>query len=95
MTREEIRARIRGAVDLAQGFVEEHCPIDDITDNLITELHSQGVVIRVDKELQVLPQRCYSDEENKDRQLELSGHTQMEMLEARFVQVQSLIKEGD
>ena len=65
---------------------------DYITDLILQLEHSQGVVIKVGK-FQVLPDRIYINENNKDFELSLSALTQTDMLNAGDVKVEPLIKE--
>lgn len=59
---------------------------------LLRFLHDNNVVIRVE---QVLPDRSYFNEENRGYELELSGHTQVDMIKAGYVAAESLIEETD
>lgn len=62
----------------------------DTTQDIWEELHSQGVVVKIDKEL---PDRVYITDLDRDIELEISGHTQMDMIRAGYVAVEPLIKE--
>ena len=48
-------------------------------------LSTEGLAI-LDKD-QILPERSYFNENNKDEELELSGHTQMDMVKAGYKKV--------
>ena len=102
MTRqEEVREGITQAVGEYAGTIMVEMPqwvfnarrAEVLVDQILESEDRKGVVIKLAE--QILPSRCYFDEgDDKDRELELSGHTQMDMLRAGYVAVESLIDEG-
>jgi len=77
------KAKAKDIFKSPTGFGEE-------VKDAILELDKLGVVVKVGKN-QVLPDRVYFSEKNKDKELELSGHTQMDILRAGYAKVESLI----
>ena len=85
----EIREGVREYIHQAQGFIEGCCPVDDITDKILSYLHSQGVVIKVDREL---PQITPAEYPVVPEAI-VAQRTQQDMLEAGYVAVEPIIEE--
>ena len=90
---EEIREWLVLCLAIQRGTIHGKLPDDkQVAQSILEGLHSQGVVIKVGK-YQVLPDRIYINEDNKDFELSLSARTQTDMLNAGYVAVEPLIKE--
>ena len=81
---EEIR---EGMENVIRGYEGAERWSGVITDGLLGYLHSQGVVIKVDRELPDMP--CYSHTREKTAY----SRSQEDMLNAGYVAVEPLIKE--
>ncbi len=85
---EKLREVVRMFIKTATGFKPDQCPIDCLTDDLITDLHSQGVVIKVGGDEPYIPTRL-----NKEITSAVIDYKK-KMIRAGYVAVEPIIREG-